>query len=59
MQFDDFRRKHRKMMDYFLILGTYMGYIEGSHSQFFFLKQNVSEISGVLIMLHSIVLIDL
>ena len=59
MQFDDFRRKHRKMMDYFLILGTYMGYIEGSLISHFFLKQNLSEISGVLIMLHSIVLFDL
>ena len=46
-------------MDYFLILGTYMGYIEGSLISHFFLKQNLSEISGVLIMLHSIVLFDL
>lgn len=28
------------MMDYFLVLGTYMGYIEGCHSQLFFKSKN-------------------
>lgn len=31
MQFSNLRKKHSRMMDYFLLLGTYVNYIKGPH----------------------------